>query len=282
LDYQTSTGITICGYRALAVLLDLLPPDARVQRIAYTSSGALSGDWGSSVSYVGMLVASPDPFSGPAGEHGNAAPQIGTADLVLLHRLAALGVEQAVLGPSDARSRRVRELLEGLPEHLKEDAGAFVTLKRRGHLRGCIGYILPRKPLFQAVLENGFNAARNDPRFIPVAPEELHDLSLEVSVLSRPWPIDSYEDFRVGEQGVILRKNDHQAVYLPEVALEQGWSREDTLAHLARKAGLPADGWREGAEFAVFTATKYVAPYAVPARGSGPLAKTGSGGSHQE
>jgi AmmeMemoRadiSam system protein B/AmmeMemoRadiSam system protein A len=282
LDYQASTGITICGYRALAVLLDLLPPGARVQRIAYTSSGALSGDWGNSVSYVGMLVASPDPFSGSAREHGNAAPRIGTADLVFLHRLAALGVEQAVLGRSDARSRRVRELLEGLPGHLKEKAGAFVTLKRRGHLRGCIGYIFPRKPLFQAVLENGYNAARTDPRFLPVAPEELHDLSLEISVLSRPRPIDSYEDFLVGEQGVILRKEGHQAVYLPQVALEQGWSREDTLAHLARKAGLPMDGWREGAEFAVFTATEYIAPYAGPDRGSGPLAKTGSGGSAQE
>jgi len=261
LDYQSRTGITICGYRPLAVLLTLLPADVRVRRVAYATSGEMTGDWTNSVSYVGMLVTSPVPISGGTSEQSGATPGIDEADLMILHRLAVLGVEQGVLGPSDARDASIGEILKELPERLEENSGAFVTLKRDGRLRGCIGYILPRKPLFQAVLENGFNAARNDRRFVPVVPDELGDLEIEVSVLSVPQPIGSYDQFRVGEQGVILSKDGHQAVFLPEVAVEQGWTREDTLSHLAQKAGLPADGWREGASFAVFTSTQYTAPY---------------------
>jgi AmmeMemoRadiSam system protein A len=153
-------------------------------------------------------------------------------------------------------------MLEGLPERLQAPSGAFVTLKRDGRLRGCIGYIQPKKPLYQAVLENGANAAVNDRRFWPVASGELSGLEVEVSVLTPPEPIASYEDFRVGEQGIILRKDGRRAVFLPEVAAEQGWTREETLSHLAQKAGLGPDGWREGASFEVFTSRKYVAPYA--------------------
>ncbi len=261
LDYQSDTGITICGYRPLALLLHLLPGDARVQRIAYATSGELTGDWDNSVSYVGMLITSPAAFSASGEGRSGASKGMRETDLVLLHSLAVLGVEQAVLGPSDERDGRIHDILGGLPERLRELSGAFVTLKRDGHLRGCIGYITPRKPLYQAVLENGFNAANRDRRFRPVAPDELGDLELEISVLTPPRPIGSPDEFLVGEQGVILHKDGHQAVFLPEVAVEQGWTREDTLTHLARKAGLPEDGWREGAAFEVFTSLKYAEPY---------------------
>lgn len=262
LDYQSDTGITICGYRPLALLLRMLPADVSIRRIAYATSGELTGDWSNSVSYVGMLVGSPVPLSGGgASERTGAAPGIDPAHLALLHRLAVLGVGHAVLGQTDERSARIGEIVQGLPDRLQEHTGAFVTLKREGRLRGCIGYILPRKPLYQAILENGFNAARIDRRFIPVSPDELDGLEVEVSVLSPPRPIDSPDELVVGEHGVILRKDGHEAVFLPEVAAEQGWTRDDTLSHLARKAGLPEDGWREGASFEVFTSTKHAAPY---------------------
>jgi AmmeMemoRadiSam system protein A len=262
LEYQSDTGVTICGYRPLALLLHLLPADAGIEPIAYATSGELTGDWLNSVSYVGMVVTGEIPFSGrPAEPEAGAAYGIGAADLRMLHRLAVLGVELAALGRTRSREAGIRELLETFPAHLREPAGAFVTLKRNGRLRGCIGYILPRKPLVEAVLENGVNAALNDRRFRPVGPDELGDLEVEVSVLSPPRSIASVDAFRVGEQGLILRKGGRQAVFLPEVAAEQGWTREDTLSHLARKAGLPDDGWRQGASFAVFTSTKYSAPY---------------------
>ena len=98
---------------------------------------------------------------------------------------------------------------------------------------------------------------------------ELKDLEVEVSVLTPPRPIASWEEFRVGEHGIILSKGGRRAVFLPEVAVEQGWTREETLSHLARKAGLPADAWREGASFAVFTSTKFGAPYAAASTASG-------------
>ncbi len=262
LDYQAQTGITICGYRPLTLLLHMLPAEARVQRVAYATSGALTGDWSNSVSYASMLVTGDSPLSrgdapAPASDQGSYEEE----DLQLLHRLAVLGVERAVLGPSADRDARIGALVGAIPERLGAPGGAFVTLKQGGHLRGCVGYISPRKPLYQTVLENGVNAAANDMRFRPVGAEELERLEVEVSVLSPPRPIASPGDFRVGEEGVVLRKDGRQAVFLPEVAREQGWTREETLSQLARKAGLEGGDWREGASFEVFSSTKYAAPY---------------------
>jgi len=243
------------------LLLTLLPPDDQIRKIAYATSGELTGDWANSVSYVGMLVTGPTPISADSPSTKQVGSGLEKADLENLHRLAVLGVQEAVLGPSEARTEDIRKIVDGLPKQLEAPSGAFVTLKEGGQLRGCIGYIFPRKPLYEAVLENGVNAARNDPRFMPVRPDELSDLEIEVSVLSVPEPIASYDQFVVGEQGVILSKDGHQAVFLPEVATEQDWTREQTLSRLARKAGLPEDAWREGASFEVFTSTKYTAPY---------------------
>jgi AmmeMemoRadiSam system protein A len=111
------------------------------------------------------------------------------------------------------------------------------------------------------VAANGINAARNDHRFPPLREDELEGLEVEVSVLTPPRPIASYEEFRVGEEGVILEKDGRSAVFLPEVAVEQGWDRDETLTQLARKAGLPGDGWKTGASFQTFRSQKFSAPY---------------------
>jgi AmmeMemoRadiSam system protein A len=281
LAYQAETGVTICGFRPIGILLRMLGPGAQVQRVAYATSGALTGDWGNSVSYVGLVVTDPQPLSarplsavegsGPVQTHapGLAADQaiseaLTEADLRLLHRLAILALDDAVLGPSPNREGAVSQAVDALPVRLRDPAGAFVTLKRQGALRGCIGTIEPRQPLYVAVLANGDNAARHDPRFQPVQASELTDLDVEVSVLTPPRPIASWEEFRVGEEGIILAKGGRRAVFLPQVALEQGWTREETLSQLARKAGLPPDAWRDGASLAVFTATRYAAPYPAP------------------
>lgn len=280
LDYRERTGITVCGVRPLALLLEMLPAAARVERVAYNTSGAITGDWGNSVSYAALAITAPAPLAGPRADPAPApAATLGTAevasplassagesalsgdDLQRLHRLAVLGIQAAVLGDSDARAQALRTEVAALPERLKSPAGAFVTLKRHGDLRGCIGYIRGVKPLYQAVLENGINAAKNDYRFNPVEPKELEGLDVEVSVLSPLTPIASWDEFKVGEQGITLTKDGHAAVFLPEVATEQGWDREQTLTNLARKAGLPADAWRQGASFEVFTSTQYKAQF---------------------
>ena len=82
----------------------------------------------------------------------------------------------------------------------------------------------------------------------------LKNISIEISVLSPPWQVESYNDIKIGTHGIILKKDGHSAVFLPQVASEQGWDLATTLTHLSQKAGLPADGWKKDAEFEVFTA----------------------------
>lgn len=136
---------------------------------------------------------------------------------------------------------------------LKEQTATFVTLKIDDRLRGCIGSLQPVAPMYQSVHDNAVNAAMNDYRFGPVRPAELDALDVHISLLSPITEIDSLDDFRIGEHGIILTKGRARAVYLPEVAVEQGWTREETLTSLCHKAGLPGDAWREGATFLVFS-----------------------------
>ncbi len=137
---------------------------------------------------------------------------------------------------------------------LKEKRGVFVTLNKKGQLRGCIGYIEPIKPLYQAIMENAVNASTKDYRFPTVKESELKDIEIEISVLTIPKKIDSLDEFVIGKHGIILQKGMNQAVYLPQVAPEQGWNKEQTVSSLCRKAGLPPDAWKEGATFKVFEA----------------------------
>ncbi len=140
-----------------------------------------------------------------------------------------------------------------LTETLRKPAATFVTLHLGGRLRGCIGSLAPVAPLYRSVHDNAINAALHDHRFRPVTPSELPLLVVHISVLSPVAPIASPEEFRIGEHGIILEKGRYRSVYLPEVAVEQGWDREATLSSLSEKAGLPAGAWREGARFSVFS-----------------------------
>ncbi len=137
---------------------------------------------------------------------------------------------------------------------LGENRGAFVTITAKGRLRGCIGYIEGFKPLAQAVADNGRGAAVADPRFNPITPQELSGLDIEVSALTPMHDINSHKEIKVGKHGILLEKSGRQSVFLPQVATEQGWDLPTTLTHLALKAGLGPDDWRQGAVFRVFEA----------------------------
>jgi len=136
---------------------------------------------------------------------------------------------------------------------LETPRATFVTLHAQGMLRGCIGSLEPQAPLYASVHENAVSAALRDPRFPSVTARELPLLKVDVSILSPIEPITGPEAFRLGEHGIILEKGWHRAVYLPEVAPEQGWTVEQTLCSLSEKAGLPPDAWRSGALFKVFS-----------------------------
>ena len=139
-----------------------------------------------------------------------------------------------------------------LTPKLKVETATFVTLKIKGNLRGCIGSLAPVEALYLSVHNNAINAAVKDFRFPPVQPVELPRLEIDVSILSPIRDIASLDEFKLGRQGIIMEKGMHRAVFLPEVAVEQGWTREETLSYLSRKAGLPSDAWKQGAQFQVF------------------------------
>jgi len=146
-----------------------------------------------------------------------------------------------------------KEFANKLPR-LNEKRGVFVTLNKNGDLRGCMGHFENDTPLYKIVASQTLVSAVQDPRFNPVTANELKDITIEISVLSVPKPVDSYEDIVVGKHGVILRKGMAGATFLPQVAPEQGWSRDEMLSNLSRKAGLAADAWKSGASFMVYTA----------------------------
>lgn len=140
-----------------------------------------------------------------------------------------------------------------LTEKLKQKTGTFVTLKNGGMLRGCIGSLVPVEPLYKSVHNNAVNAALKDTRFLPVGRDERSGLELHISILSPIEVIPDIQGFRLGEHGIIIEKAGRCAVYLPEVAMEQGWTVEQTMESLCLKAGLPPDGWKSGARFSVFS-----------------------------
>ncbi len=142
-------------------------------------------------------------------------------------------------------------------ERLKWKEGAFVTLHKNGDLRGCIGQIVPTdKPLWQVVQDMAVSACSEDHRFKPVSEKELDKIAYEVSVLSVPKKISKWQDIELGQHGVIVQKGLRGGVFLPQVADETGWSKEEFLSQLCwQKAGLAPDCYKDSeVELKVFTA----------------------------
>lgn len=145
-------------------------------------------------------------------------------------------------------------LPRGFNSRLQRERGLFVTLNKHGELRGCIGNMTPNGSLPRLASAMALASAFEDNRFKPVTLDEVPQLEIEISVLTPMRPIRIYSEIVVGRDGVLLSKNGHSAVFLPQVAPEQGWSREQLLDNLCLKAGLPANSWKEGASFSVFQA----------------------------
>lgn len=157
--------------------------------------------------------------------------------------------------------RSVKYALEGkdypLPEpptaRLKEKGAAFVTIRKKGHLRGCIGYIKAVEPLYKTVKIAALMAAFRDPRFPPLRKEEFKEVKFEISVLSKMRP-SSPAGVVVGKHGILLYYRGASGLLLPQVATENGWTREEFLSNTCLKAGVAPDCWRKGAKIYVFEA----------------------------
>lgn len=140
---------------------------------------------------------------------------------------------------------------------LQQPRGAFVTLKKKGELRGCIGRIIGDEPLGKIVGTMAIQAAFNDARFNPLTADELKDIEIEISVLTPIKPVAGAADVIVGQDGVLFNKEGHNAVFLPQVATEQRWNREELLANLCRKAGLEKECWKKNVQLSTFQAVVF-------------------------
>jgi AmmeMemoRadiSam system protein A len=130
-------------------------------------------------------------------------------------------------------------------ENLRQKRGAFVTLKKRGQLRGCIGYIKAYKPLGETVQEMAVAAAFNDPRFPSLRPDELSHVTFEISVLTPFKRVKDINEIEVGKHGLYIVNGYNSGLLLPQVAIEYEWDRETFLQETCHKAGLPPQAWMD-------------------------------------
>ncbi len=250
LEYKQRTGATICGYVPIAMLISMMDKSAKVELMKYATSGELTGDFTNSVSYLSVA------FSGKWSNYAEVEQKVNASELSDEDKkqLLALARKTIVYALKNRKVPEIGELGITVSDAMKKPRAAFVTLKKNEQLRGCIGDIFPQRPLYQSIIINAINAGFRDRRFSSLSDTEVNDITIEISALTAPEPVDSSDEIRIGIDGVVLNKDGHSAVYLPQVAPEQGWDLEQTLTHLSLKAGLPADAWKEDASFLVFQA----------------------------
>ena len=203
--------------------------------VAYANSGDTTGDKSRVVGYAAVAYHPRPGPSAPALSEESGRALVTAARRVL----------DMQLHPAKYANRQVSLGLEGIPE-LAQASGIFVTLRRNGLLRGCIGRIETARPLAESLPIVTLDAALRDTRFAPVRAEELDGIHVEVSVLSRLTPIASADELVAGRDGVVLEHPEGRGVFLPMVWKETGWTRAEFLRELAsEKAGLAPEAWRE-------------------------------------
>ncbi|MBG3876549.1 AmmeMemoRadiSam system protein A [Desulfovibrio oxamicus] len=163
----------------------------------------------------------------------------------VLHRLAQAAAGTMPDGDEEAASPDAAEVPAPPPGVLHRSLGAFVTFKKGGHLRGCIGSMVGDGPLYLTVARMARAAAFEDPRFPPVTAAEAPELGLDISVLGPLSRCPDPSQVRVGRHGLLVRQGYRSGVLLPQVPVEWGWDRETFLAQTCRKAGLPPEAWRD-------------------------------------
>lgn len=249
---RPNLGTCACGEAPVLALLEAVralgPAHASVLSYANSGDGPLA-DRDRVVGYGAVTLAAgarpPDVAALQRVPPPPASTTLTAEDGRTLLRLARESIRRWLAADSAPLARN-------LPPTLLRKQGAFVTLREHGDLRGCIGHTAEDLPLGQVVGMMALNAAFEDSRFSPVAAKELPEIKIEVSVLTPLVRVPGPEAIRLGKDGAVLRKDGRGALFLPEVATEQGWTRDEMLGHLCVKAGLASDCWRRGAEFATF------------------------------
>ena len=267
-QYKEETGITMCGIIPVGVLMNIFKEDnCKVELMDYYKSGDRGNDYSFSVSYASLLFIKEPGKTGvnrspvkalPETKKTTEKPGDKTMNLNLKEKKTLLSIARQTLENHFKGNYKVLKELETsfpITTPLKEKSGVFVTLRKQGDLRGCIGTIIGEEPLWEAVRNNVLKSAFQDPRFPPLDESELGKVDIEISVMTPLQKIDDYKKIRLGTDGVIIRKDYYQAVFLPQVATETGWNLDQFLGHLCQKAGLPTNAYKSaGMEFLIFQA----------------------------
>jgi AmmeMemoRadiSam system protein B/AmmeMemoRadiSam system protein A len=247
--YQVPGLVTrLCGWTAVLTLAYLTEgnPNLEYLPIAYRNSGDATpyGDKSQVVGYWAISVTEK--------KQEESEFSLSESDKKTLLQLARETIEQVL-----QNGKMPVPNASDLPDTLKKPCGAFVTLLRKGQLRGCIGTMIGRQPLYKTVQDMAVSACLHDYRFPPVSAAELEDIEIEISVLSPLQRIHDVSAIELGKHGILMVKNGRSGVFLPQVATETGWTLEEFLGHCARdKAGIGWDGWKT-AELYLFTATVF-------------------------
>ena len=231
----------------------------KAQVLKYTNSAEVTGNkvkgnW--TVGYSSVIIDAPDPSgvsnSGRIEGVVQAKKEVGMLNKDQRKKLLDIARKSI---EAYLKSGMKIEINETDPL-LSQEMGAFVTLHEAGQLRGCIGNLIGKQPLYLTVRNMAIESATGDPRFSPVSFNELKNIEIEISVLSTPEKVDSADKIVLGKHGVIIRRGFNSGVFLPQVATETGWTKEEFLSHLcSQKAGLPPNAWKDkSTEILIFTA----------------------------
>jgi AmmeMemoRadiSam system protein B/AmmeMemoRadiSam system protein A len=242
--------VEACGTGPILVAL-LLARQEGIQKgtlLKYAHSGDVTGDRSQVVGYAAMI------WNANPLEKEKEGPAVGVdlglsnEEKEILKEIARTTIQCRLEGNPPPRG------YEGVTPILKEPRGAFVTLEKRGQLRGCIGLIEAIKPLYQTVQEMAEAAAFRDPRFPALRIEEWPEVEIEISVLTPLREVQDASEIQVGLHGLCIVKGPYRGLLLPQVATDHNWDRETFLAHTCMKAGLPNDAWKDpGAKVYIFS-----------------------------
>jgi AmmeMemoRadiSam system protein A len=239
----------MCGFLPVttALIYAKLRGIKHVEVLKHANSGDTSGDKARVVGYSSVIFYSDLLGQNLPQDDGSGA--LSPTEKKELLKIARQSIETFV------KTGKVPDIIVK-DTRLEKIEGAFVTIRKAGALRGCIGNIIGQGPLYETVRDMAVAAASRDPRFTPLTVGELKDMDVEISVLSQPRRVKDASEIQLGRHGVIVSAGDHQGVFLPQVALETGWSRQEFLSQLcSQKAGLPPDAWKDpGTALYVFTA----------------------------
>ncbi len=236
----------MCGVATVLTLLQLAKQyhEPTAQVLDLRNSGDVLGDIHSRIvgySAVAISILKPRPHIDQKPKNQNPQPEYLTED----EKKELLTIARKTLETYLEESR----VENFTPKHqkLSEPGAAFVTLKKHGQLRGCIGYMEPVDPLWKMIRDRAIDAAVHDTRFNPVTADELKDIEIEISVLTPRQKVkDPLSEIKIGRDGVWIQIGLHRGVFLPQVPTEQGWTTvEQYLDHLCYKAHLPQAGcWK--------------------------------------